>query len=151
MFNASFNNTILSTVAAAIVATSLSVTPAFAGGGGGGGERPKVSTISTTNADGSTTSIFSSNKMKTYTITRTKKGKVVSKKRVKKNRGPFIKIFNPDGTTRTVNKKRKPEGDFVTRHFPNGPDVTVRTPSKPGKAFIRMHNPDGTTTTVGER
>ena len=148
MFNSTFNKAFVSTLAAAIVATSLSATPSYAGGGGGD---EKYSSISTTNADGSKTTIRSRNGSKFFTLTRTKKGKVVNKKRVKKNRKPFITIFNPDGTSRTVTKPSKPGKDFVTRHNPDGTTTTVTKPSKPGKAFITMHNPDGTTTTVGER
>lgn len=149
MFNSTFKNTIMSTLAAAVVVTSVSVNPSFAGGGRDPAQ--KVSTISTTSADGITNSIRSKNNAKTYTVKRTKNGKLINKKRKNKKPGAFITIFNPDGTSRTVNKPRKPGKDFVTRHYADGTSRTVTKPSKPGKAFITMHNPDGTTTTVGER
>ena len=132
MFNSTFKNTALSTLAAALVATSLSINPAIAGGGDGGGNlvgdhnhKCKVSTISTTNADGSTTSVRSCNGAKSYSVTRSRDGKVISKKRANKKRKAFVTIHNPDGTSRTITK-----------------------PSKPGKAFVTIHNADGTSRTV---
>ena len=146
MFNSTFNKTVLSTLAAAVIATSVSVLPSYAGGGRDPDN--KVSTISTNNADGSTTSIFSRNSGKTYTKTRTRNGKVVNKKRVKKSRKPFITIFNPDGTSRTVTTPSK-RRDSATRHYPDGTSHTVTTPSNPRSAFITIHNPDGTSHTAG--
>ncbi len=102
MFNANLNKTILSTLAAAVVATGFSINPSYAGGGEGGGY---MSSISSRNADGSTTSIRSRNGSKSYTITkRNKNGKVVNKKRVNKKRKTFVTIHNPDGTSRTITR-----------------------------------------------
>lgn len=149
MFNLTFKETVLSTLAAAVVATSVSINPAYAGGGGGGRDPvAKVSTISTTNADGSTTAIRSRNNAPTYTVTTTKNGKVVEKKQVNKKRKAFITIFNPDGTSRTVTEPRKPGKAFVTLHNADGTSRTVTNPSKPGKAFVTIHNPDGTSRTI---
>lgn len=144
MFNSTFNKTILSTLAAVVVVTNFSVNPSYAGGGGGD---EKYSSISTTNSGGSTTSIRSRNGAKTFTLTRTKNGKVVSKKRVKKARKPFITIFNPDGTSRTVTTPSK-RPDSATRHFPDGSTHTVIKPVRPRTAFVTIHNPDGTSRTV---
>lgn len=148
MFNSTFKKAAMFTLAAAVLATSVSTTPANAGGGRD--PEKKVSTISTTNADGSKTSIRSQNGAKTYTVTRTKNGKVVNKKRVNKNRKPFITIFNPDGTSKTVRGPAKKRADSATRHFPDGTSRTVTTPSKPRSAFITIFNADGTSHTAGK-
>ena len=47
MFNSTFNTAILSTLAAAVVAASMSIEPAFAGGGGGRDATDRVTTSST--------------------------------------------------------------------------------------------------------
>ncbi|UXX82538.1 hypothetical protein [Roseovarius pelagicus] len=148
MFNSTFKQTVLSTLAATVVATSFSINPALAGGGGGRDPAERVSTISTVNPDGSKTSIRSRNAAKTFTLTRTKNGKVVNKKRINKNRGTFVTIHNPDGTSRTITKPSKPSKAFVTIHNADGTSRTVTKPSKPGKAFVTLHNADGTSTTI---
>ena len=107
MFNSTFKKAIASTFAVAMIATTVSTTPAMAGGGGGRdpAPAPKVSTISSPNEDGTTTSIRSVNGEPTYTITKKKNGKVVSKKRVKKKRPDFVTLHNPDGTSTTITAK----------------------------------------------
>ncbi|MEQ9257998.1 MAG: hypothetical protein RIG84_02750 [Roseovarius sp.] len=130
MFNAPFKTSILATLGAAFVATSLSLTPAFAGGDGGGGgdragDRGRVSTIESTDADGNTVSIRSRNDAPTYTLTRSRNGKVESKKEVRKKSKTFVTLHNPDGSSRTIYS--------VTRD---------RTPS------VTIHNADGTTRTI---
>jgi len=112
MFKAAFHKPILAIVGAAVVVTMVSTGASFAGEGGGDGgmgagnfgqAKGKISTISSTNPDGSTTSIRSRNGAKTYTITRfNKKGKVVSRQTKAKKSRAFVTIHNPDGTTRTV-------------------------------------------------
>lgn len=143
MLTSTFKNTALSALAAAIVATSFSAAPAFAGG-----EGPRESFISTTSSDGVTTTIRSTNGDPTYTRTRTKNGKVVEKKKVKKKLRAFITLHNPDGTSRTVTKPKKSR-DFVTRHNPDGTSHTITGTSNNNRAFITIHNPDGTSHTVG--
>ena len=124
MFKATAKTTALSALAAAIFVTTLATNPAHAGGGRDPVQ--KVSTISSTNPDGSTTAIRSVNGAKSYTVTRSKNGQVVSKKTVKKKRPSFITIFNPDGTSRTiVGAPRRSKIPFVTIHNPDGTSHTI--------------------------
>ncbi len=144
MFIPTFNKTFPGALTAAIVAASFLATPAFADGGPQGG----VSTISSTTTYGTTTTIRSRNGAETYTRTRTKNGKVINKKKIKKNLKAFITIFNPDGTSRTVTTPSK-RRDSATRHFPDGSRHTVFHPTNQRSTFITIHFPDGSSNTVG--
>ncbi len=108
MFNASFKNYALIAMATTAIVAALTMEPCFAGGDGGGGRdlgakgKAKVSTISSTDENGITTSIHSANGAPVYTITRTRGVLVLSKERKAKKSIDFVTIHNPDGTSRTI-------------------------------------------------
>ncbi len=110
MFNATFKTSILSTLAAAVVVTGISINPAMAGGDGGGGRdfgapKAKVNYASATE-NGVTTTAFGRNGHGPEIIFEEQNGRV-TEMRVSPDRSvPFISMTNPDGSVVTVRGDR---------------------------------------------
>ncbi|MEO1284249.1 MAG: hypothetical protein AAFV92_05150 [Pseudomonadota bacterium] len=178
MFNATFNKTILSTLAAAIVATGLSLNPAMAGGGGGGNDRAglkksKADWASSTYKSGKTVTSYAKKGSKTRTVVTTQDGNLVDVRKVRNSRTPFISMTDESGNIRIVFGKRKKSkkiwassthrnGETITSTGQNGVPtrdvVTTRNGNvvetkqiDSSKAFITMHNPNGVDTTIRGR
>lgn len=120
-------------VSGALLAVSVS-TQAMAGEGGEGGGREDIM-ISMTSPDG-TRDTLRGNRDGSRTFTRTKRGKVVFKKRIKKqkkakrqarrDRRASMSMTNPDGTRTTV--RRNPDGSSTVENFDrNGNRTSSRT------------------------
>lgn len=139
-------------VSGALLTASLS-THALAGEGGEGGGREDVM-ISMTSPDG-TRDTLRGNRDGSRTFTRTKRGKLVFKKRIKKvkkakrparrnrhaSRHASMSISNPDGTSTTV--RRNPNGSSTVENFDrNGNRTSSRTtpPRRPGTWSARGTN-----------
>lgn len=159
MFNATFNKTILSTLAAAIVATGLSLNPAMAGGGGGGNDRAghnkaKTDWASSTHKSGKTITSFAKKGSKTRTVVTTQDGQLVNVRKVKKNGVPFISMTDENGNVSIVaGKPKRSKIPFVTLHNADGTSHTIAgTPQRSAVPSITLHHADGTSTTLrGDR
>ncbi|MEL7255622.1 MAG: hypothetical protein AAGL23_15715 [Pseudomonadota bacterium] len=110
MFNSKINSSILSTLAAAVVATGFSINPAIAGGGGGGGREdatPKSKwNYASATENGVTTTAFGRNGNGPEIVFEDQNGQLTDV-RVSPDRSvPFISMTNPDGSVTTVRGDR---------------------------------------------
>ncbi|MEL6646820.1 MAG: hypothetical protein AAFY35_13910 [Pseudomonadota bacterium] len=107
MFNAKFNKSILSALAAAVVATGFSLNPALAGEGGGGGreEATKWNFASATE-NGVTTTAYGTNGNGPEIIIEEQNGEVTDVRMAPDRSVPFISMTNPDGTVKVVRGNR---------------------------------------------
>lgn len=112
MFNARFNTSILSTLAAAVVVTGFSINPALAGGGGGGGGGREEATpkakwnYASATENGVTTTAFGRNGNGPEIVFVEENGRVTDMQVLQDRRVPFISMTNPDGTVTTVRGDR---------------------------------------------
>lgn len=131
-FTKSLNKTPVATLLSGAILAAGATSQAFAGGEGGGREDVVVSM---TNPNG-TRDTLRGHRDGSRTFTRTKRGKVVFKKRIRKakkarrapRRGgqPSMRITNPDSSTTTV--QRNPNGSRTVETFDrNGNRTSWRT------------------------
>ncbi|MEM7597014.1 MAG: hypothetical protein AAF382_04895 [Pseudomonadota bacterium] len=105
MFNATFKKSILSALAAAMVATG-SLSPAMAGEGGGGGREASKWNYASATENGVTTTAFGRNGNGPEIIFEEENGDVTDVRVAPDRSVPFISMTNPDGTVTTVRGDR---------------------------------------------
>ena len=110
MFNAPSKKSILSALAAAVVATGFSMSPAIAGGDGGGdraGAAPKAKwNYASATENGVTTTAFGRNGRGPEIVFEEENGNVTDMRVLQDRRAPFISMTNPDGTVKVVRGNR---------------------------------------------
>ncbi|MEM7597015.1 MAG: hypothetical protein AAF382_04900 [Pseudomonadota bacterium] len=150
MFNASFKKSILSTVAAAVVVTGISLTPAMAGEGGGGGREEAKWNYASSTENGVTTTAYGRNGNGPEVVVKKKNGFITGLRRALNRNTPFVSTVDPDGTKRIiVGAPQRTNVSYVTRHNPDGTTTTIAgTPVRDNVPSISMTNEDGSVTTI---